>query len=37
METEITAYSPKQLAIIATGKLRYIPFETLYDKESVKD
>ncbi|NET46030.1 CHAT domain-containing tetratricopeptide repeat protein [Okeania sp. SIO2B3] len=34
METEITAYSPKQLAIIATGKLRYIPFETLYDKET---
>ena len=34
METEITAYSPKQLAIIATGKLRYIPFETLYDKQT---
>ncbi|NEO54174.1 MAG: CHAT domain-containing protein [Okeania sp. SIO3B5] len=34
IETEITAYSPKQLAIIATGKLRYIPFETLYDKET---
>ncbi|MGB3509572.1 MAG: CHAT domain-containing tetratricopeptide repeat protein, partial [Microcoleaceae cyanobacterium] len=34
IETEITAYSPKQLAIIATGKLRYIPFETLYDKQT---
>jgi CHAT domain-containing protein/Tfp pilus assembly protein PilF len=34
METEIAAYSPKRLAIIATGKLRYIPFETLYDNQT---
>ncbi len=34
MEAEIAAASPKQLAIIATGKLRYIPFETLYDAET---
>ena len=34
MSAEITAYSPKQLAIIATGKLRYIPFETLYDNQT---
>ncbi len=34
MEAEITAYSPKRLAIIATGKLRYIPFETLYDNQT---
>ena len=34
MEAEIAAYSPKQLAIIATEKLRYIPFETLYDNQA---
>lgn len=34
IEAEITAYSPEQLAIIATGKLRYIPFETLYDNQT---
>ncbi|NES07200.1 MAG: CHAT domain-containing protein, partial [Okeania sp. SIO2F4] len=34
MLAEITAYSPKQLAIIATEKLRYIPFETLYDHQT---
>ena len=34
IETEIAAYSPKRLAIIATGKLRYIPFETLYDNQT---
>ncbi|NER06459.1 MAG: CHAT domain-containing protein, partial [Okeania sp. SIO3C4] len=34
MEAEIAAYSPKQLAIIATDKLRYIPFETLYDNQT---
>ena len=34
IETEIVAYSPKRLAIIATGKLRYIPFETLYDNQT---
>jgi CHAT domain-containing protein len=31
---QIKAISPKQLSIIATGKLRYIPFETLYDKQT---
>ncbi|WP_293360690.1 MULTISPECIES: CHAT domain-containing protein [unclassified Microcoleus] len=31
VEEKIQALSPKQLSIIATGKLRYIPFETLYD------
>ncbi|NEP85933.1 MAG: tetratricopeptide repeat protein, partial [Okeania sp. SIO2C2] len=34
MEAEITAYSPKRLAMIATGKLRYIPFETLFDHQT---
>jgi CHAT domain-containing protein/Tfp pilus assembly protein PilF len=34
VEAEIAAASPKRLAIIATGKLRYIPFETLYDAET---
>ncbi|NEO52670.1 MAG: CHAT domain-containing protein [Okeania sp. SIO3B5] len=34
MEAEIAAYSPKQIAIIATDKLRYIPFETLYDNQA---
>ena len=34
MEAEIAAYSPKQLAIIPTGKLRYIPFETLFDNQT---
>ncbi|MEP6485947.1 tetratricopeptide repeat protein [Microcoleus vaginatus GB2-A3] len=32
LEDQIQALSPKQLSIIATGKLRYIPFETLYDR-----
>ncbi|NES66768.1 MAG: CHAT domain-containing protein, partial [Okeania sp. SIO2D1] len=36
MEAEIAAYSPKQLAIIATGKLRDLPFETLFDKQTNK-
>jgi len=31
LEKEIQATKPKQISIIATGKLRYIPFETLYD------
>jgi len=31
VEDQIQALSPKQLSIIATGKLRYIPFETLWD------
>ncbi|NEP83886.1 MAG: CHAT domain-containing protein, partial [Okeania sp. SIO3B3] len=34
MSAEIAAYSPKKLAIIATGKLRYIPFETLFDNQT---
>lgn len=34
VEAQIQAASPKQLAIIATDKLRYIPFETLYDRET---
>jgi CHAT domain-containing protein len=34
VEEEIKALSPKQLSIIATGKLRYIPFETLYDTQN---
>ena len=33
LEAEITAQSPERLAIIAPNKLRYIPFETLYDGE----
>ncbi len=31
---EIQRHSPQTLAIIATGKLRYLPFETLKDQES---
>ncbi|MBD2488449.1 tetratricopeptide repeat protein [Aulosira sp. FACHB-615] len=31
VEAEIQKLQPKQLSIIATGKLRYLPFETLYD------
>lgn len=31
---EIQRHSPQSLAIIANGKLRYLPFETLKDKES---
>ena len=34
VEKLIKAASPKQLNIIASGKLRYIPFETLYDKNA---
>ncbi|GAB1541696.1 tetratricopeptide repeat protein [Scytonema sp. NUACC21] len=36
VESEIRAASPTQLSIIATGKLRYIPFETLYDNKTEK-
>ncbi|BAZ22350.1 TPR repeat-containing protein [Kalymmatonema gypsitolerans NIES-4073] len=36
VETEIQATQPKQLNIIATGSLRYIPFEALFDKETEK-
>ncbi|MFM6350661.1 MAG: CHAT domain-containing protein [Dolichospermum sp.] len=31
IEKEIAATKPKQISIIATGKLRYIPFEVLHD------
>jgi len=31
IEAQINAYQPQNLSIIATGKLRYLPFETLYD------
>ncbi|QEI42976.1 Regulatory protein AfsR [Dolichospermum sp. UHCC 0315A] len=31
IETEIAATKPKQISIIATGKLRYIPFEALHN------
>jgi CHAT domain-containing protein/tetratricopeptide (TPR) repeat protein len=34
IETEIQATKPKQLSIIATGKLRYLPFEALYDSKT---
>ncbi|MEZ2230791.1 CHAT domain-containing protein, partial [Microcoleus sp.] len=34
VEDQIKATSAKQLSIIATGKLRYIPFETLYDEKT---
>ncbi|WP_333308257.1 tetratricopeptide repeat protein [Microcoleus sp. B7-D4] len=34
VEDQIQALSPKQLSIIATGKLRYIPFETLWDRKN---
>ncbi len=34
IEAQIEANSPKHLAIIATGKLRYLPFETLYDQQT---
>ncbi|NJL90301.1 MAG: CHAT domain-containing protein [Coleofasciculaceae cyanobacterium SM2_1_6] len=34
VEAEINRLQPQQLSIIATDKLRYIPFETLYDQET---
>ena len=34
IESQIAASSRKNIAIIATGQLRYIPFETLYDKKT---
>ncbi|MCA2710390.1 MAG: CHAT domain-containing protein [Microcystis sp. M025S2] len=34
IESQIATSSPKNIAIIATGQLRYIPFETLYDKKN---
>ncbi|MHC5762328.1 CHAT domain-containing protein [Nostoc sp.] len=34
IEDKIKALSPKQLSIIATGELRHLPFETLYDNKT---
>ncbi|MBE8993904.1 CHAT domain-containing protein [Microcystis aeruginosa] len=34
IESQIATSSPKNIAIIATGQLRYIPFETLYDEKN---
>jgi CHAT domain-containing protein/uncharacterized protein HemY len=34
IESQIATSSRKNIAIIATGQLRYIPFETLYDKKN---
>ena len=36
IEADIAAAAPTQLSFILTGKLRYIPFETLYDSQSSK-
>jgi CHAT domain-containing protein len=36
VEAEIQATQPKQLSFIASGKLRYIPFEALYDSKTDK-
>jgi CHAT domain-containing protein len=36
IEQEIKTNSPKNLAIIATDQLRYIPFESLYDSKTEK-
>jgi CHAT domain-containing protein/Tfp pilus assembly protein PilF len=34
VKKEIQATTPKRLSIIATGKLRYLPFEALYDSQA---
>ena len=34
LEAQIEEKFPKHLAIIATGKLRYLPFETLYNEQT---
>jgi CHAT domain-containing protein len=34
IESQIATNSPKNIAIIASGQLRYIPFETLYDEKN---
>ncbi len=36
VESQLAAASAKQVSIIATGKLRYIPFETLIDSKTNK-
>ncbi|MGF1675667.1 MAG: CHAT domain-containing protein [Rivularia sp. (in: cyanobacteria)] len=36
IEAEIKASKPQQLSFIANGKLRYIPFEALYDSKADK-
>jgi CHAT domain-containing protein len=33
VEAQIQATNPKQISIIGTGKLRYLPFEALYDSK----
>ncbi|MBD2245157.1 CHAT domain-containing tetratricopeptide repeat protein, partial [Nostoc sp. FACHB-888] len=34
VEAKVQSLSPKQVSIIATGKLRHLPFETLYDSKT---
>ncbi|MEH2331163.1 CHAT domain-containing protein [Nostoc sp.] len=34
VEAKVKSLSPKQLSIIATGQLRHLPFETLYDSKT---
>ncbi len=34
VEAKVQSLSPKQVSIIATGKLRHLPFETLYDSKN---
>jgi CHAT domain-containing protein len=34
VEDKINKLSPKQVSVITTGKLRYLPFETLYDSKT---
>ncbi|MBP0035427.1 MAG: CHAT domain-containing protein, partial [Roseofilum sp. Belize BBD 4] len=34
IEDQLNAYNPEHLSIIATGQLRYIPFESLNDRET---
>lgn len=36
VEAEITDISPNQLSFVLAGRLRYIPLETLYDKQAEK-
>jgi CHAT domain-containing protein len=34
VEAKVQSLSPKQVSIIATGQLRHLPFETLYDSKT---
>ncbi|MBG1259553.1 CHAT domain-containing protein [Nostoc commune] len=34
IEAKVKSLSPKQVSIIATGQLRHLPFETLYDSKT---